>query len=121
MSPKEPLEKKSLSPKEPQTQPQEKEKVLRPSCIQPAASSSSSARPGIVSSTTLEIPPNLPGALRTLAKSVRKKDRHYMINIPIEATVFGGESGFLDVAIEDIMHMALLDEIGATTIAVYMR
>ena len=44
-----------------------------------------------------------------------------MINISIEATVFGVESGFLDVAIEDIMHMALLDEIGATTIVVYMR
>ena len=44
-----------------------------------------------------------------------------MINIPIEATIFDGESGCLDVAIEDIMHMALLDEIGATTIAVYMR
>ena len=73
MSPKEPLEKQSLSPKEPQNTTTREGKVMHPSCIQPTASSSLTARPDVVSSTTLEIPPDLPGALRTLAKSVRKK------------------------------------------------
>ena len=54
-------------------------------------------------------------------KSIKNKNPHtYTIEIPVSEGIFGTK-GNLSVAFEDIMHMAKLEEIGATCIAVYIR
>ena len=90
--------------------------------IQQAQSSTSSAKPEDISThDKFEIPSNLPGGLKTLVKSLRRKaPQTFTIEIPIIKDVFG-TAGQLYVSYEDIMHMAKFKDIGATCIAVYMR